>query len=63
MLSWTQLSSVQVSWLTNDSLHQLIKQLLDLADSAQKNEPGTLKYAVCIPRDPAKQTEIWMLEE
>ncbi|ROT38012.1 hypothetical protein SODALDRAFT_344835 [Sodiomyces alkalinus F11] len=42
---------------------ELIKQLLGAADAAQNNEPGTLKYAVCVPRDPAKETDIWMIEE
>ena len=43
---------------------QFIKRITDISAYAREAEPGTTKYAVCVPRDdPADTKTVWIIEE
>ena len=42
---------------------QYIAKLLDTSKYAEANEPGVLKYAVCVPRDETNEKVIYVIEE
>lgn len=48
------------TWLTRK---QFIKKLANAGEEAEKNEPGTLKYACFVPVDESDETVLYAIEE